>query len=127
MANQGTDNYRPDPRKEELFEELSRRYEREKQNREKHVIDLELTPELKQAGIVERFAFYTETNAIHILLNHQYTRKSIVISVDKKDWNKTHNIFEKQLKQKGVSKEHILQLSDVLDNNYKTVLSLHDS
>jgi hypothetical protein len=87
-------------------------------------IELELTPELKQAGIVERFDFYAGTNAIHILLNHHYIRKSIVFSVDKKDWNKTHSIFEKQLKQKGVSKDHILQLADVLDNNYNTILSL---
>jgi hypothetical protein len=119
MANEATDDYQPDPKKEELFEELSRRYEREKQNREKHVIDLELTPELEQSGIVERFAFYADTNAIHILLNHQYTRKSIVFSVDKRDWNKTHNVFEKQLKQKSVSKGHIMQLSDVLDNNHE--------
>jgi len=33
-------------------------------------------------------------------------------------------MFEKLLKQKGVSKEHILQLSDVLDNNYNAILSL---
>ena len=126
MANEGTDNYRPDPKKEELFEELSRRYEREKQNREKHIVELELTPELEQSGIGGRFAFYADTNAIHISLNHQYTRKSIVFSVDKKDWNKTHNIFEKQLKQKGISKEHIMQLSDVLDNNHEVILSLRD-
>jgi superfamily II DNA/RNA helicase len=107
MTNEGTDDYLPDPKKEELFEELSRRYEREKQNREKHVVELELTPELEQTGIVERYAYYAETNAIHILLNHQYMRKSIVFSVYKNDWNKTHNIFEKQLKQKGISKEHI--------------------
>ena len=101
MANEGNDDYRPDPKKEALFEELSRRYGRKKQNREKHIVELELTPELEESGIVERFAFYTETNAIQVLLNHQYTHKSIVFSVDKKDWNKTHNIFEKQLKQKA--------------------------
>ena len=123
-ANEGKDDYQPDPKKEELFEELSRRYERQKQNREKDIVNLELTPELEQAGIVEHFDFYSKTNAIHILLNHQYTGKSIVFSVDKKDWNKTHSIFEKQLKQKGVSKDHILQLADVLDNNYNTILSL---
>ena len=127
MANEGENDYQPDPKKEELFEELSRRYERENQNREKNIVELELTPELEQAGIVERYAYYVETNAIHILLNHQYTRKSIVFSVDKKDWNKTHNIFEKQLKQKGISKKHMLQLSDVLDNNHEVILSLRDS
>jgi hypothetical protein len=87
-------------------------------------LELELTSELKQAGIVNRFVFYTKTNAIQVLLSHHYNRKSIVFSVDKRDWNKTHSIFEKQLKQKGISKEHILQLSDVLDNNYKAILSL---
>src|SRR5215216_3874124 len=119
MVNEGTDNYQPDPKKEELFEELGRRYEREKQNGENNIVELELTPELDEVGIVERYAYCAETNAIHILLNHQYTGKSVVFSVDKKDWNKTHNIFEKQLKQKGISKEHILQLSDVLDNNHE--------
>jgi hypothetical protein len=127
MVNEGTDNYQPDPKKEELFEELGRRYEREKQNGENNIVELELTPELDEVGIVERYAYCAETNAIHILLNHQYTGKSVVFSVDKKDWNKTHNIFEKQLKQKGISKEHILQLSDVLDNNHEAILrSLRD-
>ena len=47
MANEGNDDYRPDPKKEALFEELSRRYGRKKQNREKHIVELELTPELE--------------------------------------------------------------------------------
>ena len=58
--------------------------------------------------------------------HHHYSNKSIVFSVFKKDWNKTRNIFEKLLKQKGISKEHILQLSEVLDNNYDIILSLTD-
>lgn len=69
-----------------------------------------------------RFALFISAGAILFLL--RYTGKSIVFSVDKKDWNKTHNIFEKQLKQKGVSNEHIMQLTDVLDNNYKAILGL---
>ena len=81
MANEGTDNYQPDPRKEELFEELSRHYKRERQNREKHIIDLELTPELEQAGIVERYAFYAETGAIHILLNHHSINSTSSLNV----------------------------------------------
>jgi hypothetical protein len=89
-------------------------------------LELELTPQLKQAGIVNRFAYYRKTNAIQVLLNHHYDSKSIVFSVDKRNWNKTHSIFERQLKQKGISKEHILQLLDVLDNNYNTILSLGD-
>jgi ABC-type glutathione transport system ATPase component len=60
------------------------------------------------------------------LLNHHYTSKNIVFSVDKKSWNKTHSIFEKRLKQKGISKKHMLQLSDVLDNNHEVILSLCD-
>jgi hypothetical protein len=38
-------------------------------------IELELSSKLKQIGIVERFAFYTKTNAIMLLLNHAYDRK----------------------------------------------------
>jgi hypothetical protein len=120
QADEEDDNaYFPDP----IIADANKKFTLTKPNHQ-HELELELTPELKQAGIIERFAFFSETNAIHILLNHQYTRKSIVFSVDKKDWNKTHNIFEKQLKQKSISKEHILQLFDVLDNNYKAILSL---
>jgi hypothetical protein len=57
------------------------------------------------------------------LLNHQYTRKSIVFSVDKKDWNKTHSIFEKQLKQKGYSKEHVTKY---LPEQYRVCLTALD-
>ncbi|MFL6421685.1 MAG: hypothetical protein ACJ71P_20080 [Nitrososphaeraceae archaeon] len=58
------------------------------------------------------------------MLNHRYNGKSIVFSVDKKDWNKTHSIFEKQLRQRDISKEHIALLSDVLDDNYHVILGL---
>src|SRR5919198_1232788 len=65
-----------------------------------------------------------ETNTILVLLNHHYNSKSIVFSVYKKDWNKTHSIFEKQLKQKGIDKKHIPLLLDILDQNYQAILSL---
>jgi hypothetical protein len=94
------------------------------ENNNPHVIDLELTSELTQTGIVNRFAFYRKTNAIQVLLNHHYDSKSIVFSVDKRDWNNTHSIFEKQLKQKGIDKKHIRLLSDIIDNNYQAILSL---
>src|SRR5919198_3774582 len=93
-------------------------------NQPRSELELELTPELKQAGIVNRFAYYTKTNAILVLLNHHYNSKSIVFSVYKKDWNKTHSIFEKQLKQKGIDKKHIPLLLDILDQNYQAILSL---
>jgi hypothetical protein len=35
-------------------------------------LELELTPELKQAEIVNRFAYYTKTNAIQVLPNYHY-------------------------------------------------------
>ena len=96
----------------------------ENANRQRSELEFELTLKLKQAGIVKRFAYYAKTNAIQVLLSHHYDNKSIVFSVYKKDWNKTHSIFEKQLKQKGVSKEHILQFLDVLDSNYDAILGL---
>jgi hypothetical protein len=93
-------------------------------NDNKYIVDLKLTSELRQTGTVNRFAFYKKTNAIQVLLNHRYNGKSIVFSVDKKDWNKTHSIFEKQLRQRDISKEHIALLSDVLDDNYHVILGL---
>jgi hypothetical protein len=70
-------------------------------------IDLQLTSQLEKEGIVTRAVFYRKTSGIQVLLNHQYDSKTIVTSIDLKDWNNTHDIFEKTLKRKGVKAQHI--------------------
>ncbi|MFL6432192.1 MAG: hypothetical protein ACJ71O_00480, partial [Nitrososphaeraceae archaeon] len=49
-----------------------------------------------------------------------------MFSIDKSDWSKTADKFEKRLKQKGITDEHVRQLGDVLDNNFETILNLED-
>lgn len=55
-------------------------------------IELELTPSLKETEVVSSFIFYTKTDAIQLLLNHQYEQKSVIVTIDKRDWNKTHDV-----------------------------------
>ena len=49
-----------------------------------------------------------------------------MFSIDKSDWSRTADKFEKRLKQKGITDEHVRQLGDVLDNNFETILNLED-
>src|SRR5215217_3509775 len=86
-------------------------------------IHLQLTPQLEKEGIITRAVFYRKTSSVQVLLNHQYESKSIVTSIDLKDWNNTHDIFEQALKRKGVKKHHIPLLSDILDDNFHVILS----
>lgn len=80
--------------------------------------------ELKQSGIVTSYIFQKKINSIIVTLNHVYNKKIIISSINNSDWSKTVGNFEKRLKNKGVvDKDHILQLSDVLDNNYERILS----
>jgi hypothetical protein len=91
-------------------------------------LELELTPKLNEAAIVDRFTFYRQTNSVCVLLNHAYDRKSIIFTIDNSNWNKTIDIFKKRLKQKGIiNQEHILLLLDVLDDNYESILELSSS
>jgi hypothetical protein len=125
MTNEGTDDYTPDPNKEELFERLSKKIAR--QAEQGLTFDLDLTPELKQSGIVSSFVFKKRMNCIIVTLNHQYNGKVIVSPINNTDWYKTQDNFEKRLKKKRVDKNHILQLSDVLDNNHERILRTFDS
>lgn len=90
-------------------------------------IDLQLTPQLEKEGIVTRAVFYRKTSSVQVLLNHQYESKSIVTSISINDWNNTHDLFEKTLKRKGIKKQHIPLLADVLDENYHVIISQPDN
>jgi hypothetical protein len=90
-------------------------------------IELEQSPQLQKEGIVNRFVFYRKTSSVQVLLNHQYESKSIVSSIDIHNWNNTHDVFEKTLKRRGVNKQHIPLLADVLDENYHVFISQDDN
>jgi hypothetical protein len=84
-------------------------------------IELQLTRQLEK--IVTRAVFYRNTGGVQLLLNHEYKSKSIVASIDVKNWNNTHDIFQKELKRKGIKQRHIPLLSDILDDNYHVIIS----
>src|SRR5919205_972770 len=121
MANEGTDDYQPDGKKIESFERLSKAIEESKKSN--HLVNLQLTSRLRETGIVSRFVFNMKTNSIILLLNHAYEEKNIIFTPNKKDWNKTHDLFQRKLKQNHIEQEHILLLEEVLDepSNFETI------
>ena len=124
MANEGKPDYTPDSKKIDLYEGLSKRIAREVE--QGLIFDLDLTAELKQSGIVSSFVFKKKMNSIIVTLNHNYNGKVVISPINNTDWSKTQDNFEKRLKNRRVDKDHILQLSDVLDNNHERILRTFD-
>src|ERR1041385_1865765 len=87
-----------------------------------NIIQLELEPKLSQTGIVRSFVFNTKANSVILSLNHAYNGKTVVCPINYKQWIRSVDNFIKQLKRKGISKEHIDYICDTLDSNYEKML-----
>jgi hypothetical protein len=125
MTNEGSDDYTPDPKKIEEWERFSKAIKAAEQRDEKGIVELALTSALQETGIVERFDFYPKTHAIVLSLNHLYDRKCVICYVNTKNWNFTAKTFEQKLKKRGITDQHHIELlSEILDNNYETILGL---
>src|SRR5215475_5104125 len=90
------------------------------------VVELELSPTLKQTGIVTSFVLHRNNKTIELLLNHKYESKTVVFPVDRDidNWTKFTDDSEKKLKKKGIDNQHIPMLLDVLDDNWKKISEL---
>ena len=116
MANEGKDDYQPDPKKIEEWERFSKAIKTAKQRDEQGIVELELTSELQETGIVERFEFYPKTSGIMLVLNHIYDRKLVVCNANTKNWDFTTKNFKNKLKERGITnKDHVKLLSEILD------------
>lgn len=85
-------------------------------------LQLEPSSVLKSENIITRFGVNNTTDCIEATLNHMYSNNSIISRVYR-DWTKTVHTFAVRAGDKGVSKEHIIMLTDTLDNNYEGILS----
>lgn len=86
-------------------------------------VELELTPKVKESGIVTSFVFQRSINSVIVTLNHVYDKKIIISSVSSSDWGKIQDRLERRLKNQDIEKDHILQLIDTLDTNFEIILS----
>jgi hypothetical protein len=90
-----------------------------------HLVPLELSEELKQAGIITKLVKDTRTNSVVLSLNHIYKQKTLIFPIPpakKIDWEATIDKITKSLRTNGISPEHILMIEDVLQTNYEKVL-----
>jgi hypothetical protein len=86
-------------------------------------IELEQSDQLKQTQILNHGTFYTTNNTISLLLNHKYDQKNIVVAIDVKDWNKSKEVFKSELNDRGIKKQHISMLVDLLDENHHVIMT----
>jgi hypothetical protein len=85
-------------------------------------ITLELSPKLQQEQIVTSYIFDLKINSIVVELNHKYDKKTIISKIVKDDWTKTIEKFQSQMRQSGVSQEHITMITDVAESQYQSIL-----
>ena len=92
------------------------------------IIELQLSPVLKQSRIVTSFVLYASKKTIELLLNHKYESETVIFPVDidkaSFNWTKFTEDFETKLKNKGIGQEHITMLADSLDENWKKISDL---
>ncbi|MGA9150930.1 MAG: hypothetical protein WBZ36_10140 [Candidatus Nitrosopolaris sp.] len=90
-----------------------------------YIITLEINESLQQQQIVTAFVV-NKKGCIIASLNHVYHEKTIVSNIYQ-DWIKTIDAFARRAKEKGISDEHIIMLTDALDdNNEKVMQCLYD-
>ena len=91
------------------------------------IIDLELSQNLKELGIVEDFFFEPDTTQNFILeLNTVYKDMRVIFHYYK-DWNRTKRNAKDALIEKEIHKPHIKPILDTLDANYNTVTATQEN
>lgn len=92
------------------------------QNRkEDDILHLDLLGILQNENFITHFVADKKARCLDVRLNHIYSDK-IIVSRIYPDWVKTTDTFVIRAGNKGISKEHIVMLTDTLDNNYKKIL-----
>jgi hypothetical protein len=86
------------------------------------IVTLELSPKLQQEQIVRSYVYDFKTNSIVVELNHKNDKKTIISKIVKDDWTMTIEKFQGQMRQSGVSQEHIIMITDVAESQYQSIL-----
>jgi len=81
------------------------------------ITNLELTEEIKSAGIVTSFLSSFNSKSVIVQLNHKYVNKILDLPVMLEDWKQTNERFDNILKNKGVVEEHRIKLIRLLNYN----------
>jgi hypothetical protein len=84
-------------------------------------ISLDIDKRLQQQQILTTFGVNKKTGCILASLNHVYDKKTIVSNIYR-DWIKTLDVFAVRAKEKRVSDEHIIMLTDALDDNNEKIM-----
>ena len=88
-------------------------------------IQLELSERLKKENVVSTFFYDKVTNSVKIELNHKMERTDIILSIDKKNWQKNGEMLTKLLKRKGVKDKNLIELLEInLDNNWNKIIGI---
>jgi replicative DNA helicase Mcm len=81
------------------------------------ITNLELTEEIKSAGIVNSFLCSFNSKSVIVQLNHKYVNKIIDLQVILEDWKLTNERFDNILKNKRVVDEDRIKLLRLLNHN----------
>jgi len=93
-------------------------------------IPLEISDELIQEGIIDKFVKDNRINSVVLSLNHKYKKKNFIYpipSAKKINWTVAIEKIAKSLRISGVSSDHILMIEDVLNTNYEIIIGVAES
>ena len=75
----------------------------------------------KKSRLLDHLPVNKKSQSIVVRLNHK-DKQMTVVSTLYSDWNKTINSFSVRAKEKGVDNNHVLMLTDALDDNNGKVM-----
>lgn len=80
---------------------------------------LPLSDKLKQKGLVQSITIDRKSSTIKVILNHG--SNAPIISTIYPTWSRTLSSFEKEAIRKNLSKDDIVDIQDVFDDNHETI------
>ena len=91
------------------------------------LIDLELSQNLKELGIIKDFFFEPDTTQNFVLELNIDKNDLIIIFHYYKDWTRTKRNAKDALIEKEIQKPHIKPILDTLDANYNTITASQEN
>ena len=89
-------------------------------------IPLDLSERLEKEN-VSAFFYDKISNSVKIELNHKMEKTDVILSINKKNWQKNGEMLTKLLKRKGVNDKKLIDLLGInLDNNWEKIIGIDD-
>jgi hypothetical protein len=85
-------------------------------------LSLELDEKLGSEGIISSYFYDPETSKLVLVLNHEYTEKTISSALELEKWTEGIAEFKEKMTAEGIDPIHRIMICDTLANNHERIL-----